>query len=201
MPAATRRSPSCHAARPVSSWSQRARSRNASRNTPLSVPAALPVPRSGVSASGGSSVHAPTLGLVSASTIGLRVRISSSESPSCRASESTRSATEAPVSRLPPVSVSIPIRISCACTARSTDWLRWMSAMIWRLDSSRIGGTASRSASTRSSRFSASRGSADRSRPTRHAPWSRRAAGIGLRRWSSDGLGRMSPASRRSMPT
>ena len=38
--------------------------------------------------------------------------------PSWRASASTRSATDAPVIRLPPVSVSMPMRISWACSAR-----------------------------------------------------------------------------------
>ena len=108
--------------------------------------------------SAGSSAAGATRGAVSASTIGLRARTSSSLKPSCRASTSTRSATDAPVIRLRPVSVSMPIRISCACSARRIARLRCSNAMSWRLVSSASAGTASRSASTRSSRFSAKRG-------------------------------------------
>ena len=35
--------------------------------------------------------------------------------------------------RLPPVSVSMPIRISWACSARRTVRLRWSRASSWRL--------------------------------------------------------------------
>ena len=84
----------------------------------------------------------------------------------------------------------MPIRISCACRARRIARLRCNNAMSCRLVRSASAGTASRSASTLSRRFSAKRGSAARSRPTRHAPRSRCAAGIGLSFWRDRCLGR-----------
>ena len=74
-----------------------------------------------MSASAGSSGAGATRGGARASTTGLRSRISASVRPSWRASASTRSATAAPVIRFRPVSVSMPMRISWACSARSTD--------------------------------------------------------------------------------
>ena len=79
--------------------------------------------------------------------------------------------------------------------------LRCSSAISCRLVRSRSGGTASRSASVRSRRFSDSRGSAERRRPTRQACRSRRAAGIGFILWTTVCFGWISPASRRSMAT
>ena len=111
-----------------------------------------------VIASSGSSGAGATWGPVSARTAGLRARISLSSRPSWRASASTRSATEAPVIRLPPVSVSMPMRISWAWSARRIARLRCSRAISCRLVSSASAGTASRSASVRSRRCSAKAG-------------------------------------------
>ena len=125
-----------------------------------------------------------------ASTAGLRARISLSSRPSWRASASTRSATEAPVIRLPPVSVSMPMRISWACSARRIGPAAMQQGD--QLPAGELGRAPGRPRGRRRCGRGGARpgaGSADRSRPTRHAPRSRRAAGTGFSLCTTAALG------------
>ena len=153
-----------------------------------------------VIASSGNTGSGATCGPVRASTAGLRTRISASSRPSWRASASTRSATEAPVIRLPPVSVSMPMRISWACSAAAPPGCGAAGR--------RAGGWSARAAAAPPrGRHRCGRGGARPTEEGRRAasppstPRRRRAAGTGLRRRSSVIFLRISPARRRSMAT
>ena len=180
-PVSVRRTPSSHAARPVSSCIQRTRKRSASRRIPLSFPLSASRPRCMGAASAGSSGRGATRGGVSASTTGLRSSTSWSVRPSWRASASTRNATDAPVIRLRPVSVSMPMRISCAWSARSTTWPRWNSGD--ELAARQLGQLRHRfEVGVEPGRGAARRGSAAPRGADRrcHAPRRRRSGGYGV---------------------